>query len=388
MRDVKALRIIALITFLSMFGWNFGEKFLAYAVPNIPGEAAKASMIIFTLYLVFAFSNLFSGKLVETYGCRKSAAIGILLYSPFLFALAISRDFVTLLIGAAMVGFGASLFWLGINSFITKTFEKRGEATGYSQAASLTGGSMAALVGGILLYYLHEPAILFLIGGSILVLASFISLSIPEKRVVISRPSLRRQLHFFKNKDLLALSFISLVCSSFAGVTIPMIPMIVRSLPPVLGSAGKGLEVGLVIFLFYFLGILSATISGRLSDVKGRKVVFYLILLAGSLSAFIIFISTSVWMLAIGAMIYGPFIWLVNVPVVASIGDLFKKEQALALAITTFSGSLGVAFGALISAVGVLVPTPEAVMSFKLPFLIICVLFLLALFVVRRLSVE
>ncbi|MCD6414261.1 MAG: MFS transporter [Candidatus Diapherotrites archaeon] len=391
---MKPLKAVVLTTFTTMLGWNFGEKFLSFALSygtSNPTEMAfKASMVIFVLYLVFAFSNLFSGRIVERYGCRKSAALGALLYSPFLFVLVFSRSFVLLLLVATLVGFGGSLFWLGVNSFLAKGFKMRGEATGFAQAGSLLGGSIAAVIGGLILFVYPANtafAMLFLLGGIILIAASVVALSIPDdtKGAVVS---LGRQLSFLRNKDLLGLSLVSLICSSFAGVTIPMIPLIVKSLPSVLGQSGKGLEVGLVVALLYFLGIFSTALSGKISDVKGRKVILYAILLAGSASALIIFASTNVWMLAFGVMLYGPFLWLVNVPIVAGIGDLFKRNQALALAVTTFSGALGVALGALISAFMVLVPAQDVLTSLKAPFLAIAVIFLLSLVVVRKISIK
>jgi MFS family permease len=382
------LYLIALTVFLGMFGWNLGEKFLSFVLAETTTQASQVSIVFFTIYGMLAFSNFFTSRLIESRGSRLAMAAGILLYSPLLFAVAFSRSFALFLVFAALLGFGGSLFWLGVQSTVAKTFEKKGEAMGLIQGTAIFGTAFSAICGGVLLFFLGDANNLFLIGGVLVVLAGLIALSLPASKTV-KKPviSWRKQLGFFKDKNLLMLGFISMVCSSFVGVAFPMVPMIIKGIPPAL-PYGKGVELALVLFVLHAVAAASTFLAGKVCDLKGRSVVFYGILLAGTASSIIIFSSNSLWLLALGVMVYAPFLWLVRVPVTAAVGDLFKENQAFALAVTSFSESMGVALGALISAVVVLVPGQEALVSFKLPFLVIGVLFLACTVFVRKLPIK
>mgnify|MGYP006282301845 CR=1 FL=1 len=381
---VKLLALLCVLVFFGMMGWNMGEKFISFVLADTPEELAEVSLITFTIYGVLAFSHFFSSRIVNRFGSRFAVSLGILLYSPLMFAIGFSFELPVLLLMSAVLGLGGSLFWMGIQTIVAKGFEKRGAAMGTVQGLAMIGSSTAALVGGFLLF---REANVFLLGASILIVVSALSLTLPKKKPVIARTSLKKQFSFFRKKDLVAMAFIGLICSLFVGVVYPVVPVIVKKLPAILGPGQKSLEVASVILALTFIGGLSSIYFGRLSDLKGRKFLFQIILAMGFISSMIIFFSNNVWMLALGVIIYAPFLWLARVPIVASVGDLFKEDQAYALAITSFGESIGVATGALISFFGVMVPA-EPDLSFKMPFLFLGIIFLLSVFLVKRLSVE
>jgi MFS family permease len=67
--------------------------------------------------------------------------------------------------------------------------------------------------------------------------------------------------------------------------------------------------------------------------------------------------------------------------VVASVGDMFPERQGLALAVTGFIGTMGVAVGGLIAAIG-------SLDSLRLPFIAVACLFLASTLLVKKLPID
>ncbi|MCD4739792.1 MFS transporter [archaeon] len=386
---MSKLKIAILSVFFGMMGWNMAEKFLSIYLNGAPiyFDEWSISMLIAVIYSAFAVSSIFSGMVVQKYGSKKCMSVGLLAYSSLAFSLGFAPQlpnlFLLLILCSILVGIGGSLFWTGFWTFVLKNSKERGKTTGMMQGVSLFGSSIAVLIGGLLYFYVWHGNFenIFLLGGGLLLLSAIFSLFLKENKSN-KLVSWKDQKECFKDKRLLSLGLVQLFCSTFTGLTLSILPIVIKNLPRIIQSPqGEVLEVAIITFVLYSLGIFTAIFTGKLSDKKGRKPIFYSILLAGFFSSLFIALSTQVWMILIGILIYGPFLWLVINMVVASVGDLYQDNQSLALVVTGFLGTLGVALGALIGAFA-------SMQSLQLPFFIVGLLYLICIPIVRKLPIK
>ena len=367
------LAAISLMFFLQFFGYTLAEAFLSFYTSAFL-TVFEISMLVLGVYVTFAIATLFSGKIVEQYGTVVSIRVGALLYVPLLFILTFSTNFWLLLLGALLVGIGASTLWTGGKTFVLRNFSKRGEAYGIFNGFGIFGSALAGLIGGWLSFH-YLLTDIFALGGASILAAVAVSFLLVDRKDTRTIYPLSEQWKLFRNRNLLLLAAVGLIGSLFSGLIIPLGALIVKSL------GGQAFEVGLVTFSSLTLGFMSMVFSGRVSDRIGRKPVIYFTLAIGALSSFLLYLSINYWMVLAGAVMYAVCWWGCLVVLTVTIGDLFKKKLALAMVVFNFFLTVGVSIGALLA--GVL-----SFESLRFPFLVLGILLLLSLLVVREVRVK
>ena len=145
-----SLLLLPLIAFLVMFGWNSIENFMAlYLSRNFTN--AEIALIFISIYLSFSISALLVGAWIERYKQNLVIAAGVLLYLPFILSIAVKSNPLTLVVSGVVLGFGASLFFIGCSTYILRVAEYRGQSMGIFNGMISTGAGLAGLTGGYFL---------------------------------------------------------------------------------------------------------------------------------------------------------------------------------------------------------------------------------------------
>ena len=267
-----------------------GAVFLLPLLPLVMGElgldALQAGVLVAVYNLTSSFLQLPLALVSDVSGKnRVFFAAGLALSAAAFIAFGHAQGYLSILVLMVLAGMGASTHHPQAVAILAEEFaDQRGFAIGWHGVGGSLGMSLYPIVTGVAALYMGWRQAIQLVALPGLVVAAAVFLALPE------RPPRPRAFGDFvgdfragilQNRPLRLL----LLTSTFRimgqkGIVV-FIPLFAAQ---VLGL-GSG-STGLLVSVFYGLGVLSQPLAGRLSDRHGRTLILSLLLAAGGILTF------------------------------------------------------------------------------------------------------
>ena len=373
-----SLLLLSLVAFLVMFGWNSVENFMAlYLSRNFTN--AEIALVFISIYFSFSISALFVGVWIERYKQNLAIAAGALLYLPFILIIAIESNPLILVVSGVVLGFGASMFFIGCSTYILRAAEYRGQSMGIFNGMISTGAGLAGLTGGYFLLN-HSFSNLFLIGAFVLTIGALLCLLLNQKRdsdVENADVKAGELLSLLKDRNIAKIGVLTFLGLLFFGTSKSFVPLIAKEL------GGSILDVGIYMFTLVSFALIVAVGGGRLTDKIGRKPGFYVIMILSACCSFLVAFTYTVYVLFLVGVIFSCVNVLTRTISLAAIGDYLGKKNCLAMgsAIVIFYTNLSATFSLLLFGI---LPAE----SLKIPFILLGVISIFSLLLVKSLEIR
>jgi MFS transporter, ACS family, glucarate transporter len=144
------------------FFWFFGQidKLGISVIQTDPGflndlgltgtdKNAKIGFITFIFTIAYAFSNLFWGIIIDKLGARKTAVLGLMVWTATMVLGALSTSYEMFLISRVILGIGEGMMIPVSGKFISNWFNKR--ELGRAQSSWLAGNYLGPAMGAVIL---------------------------------------------------------------------------------------------------------------------------------------------------------------------------------------------------------------------------------------------
>jgi len=157
---------------------------------------AKIGLLSFVFTIAYGVSNLFWGFIIDKFGARKTAIVGLFVWSLTMITSGLSNTYEMFLISRIVLGFGEGMMIPVSGKFISAWFNKR--ELGRAQASWLTGNYLGPAIGAILLVLVissfHWQAAFFMLAGFNLIINIpmfiFLTRNTPAEHPKISKEEL------------------------------------------------------------------------------------------------------------------------------------------------------------------------------------------------------
>ncbi|WP_174727703.1 MFS transporter [Mesobacillus harenae] len=159
LKDNKRWLYIAVPIF---FFWFFGQidKLGISIIQTDPGfltdlgltgadKNAKIGFITFIFTISYAISNLFWGYIIDKLGARKTAIIGLFIWTSTMILAGLSTTYEMFVVSRVILGFGEGMMIPVCGKFISSWFNHR--ELGRAQASWLSGNYLGPAIGAVLL---------------------------------------------------------------------------------------------------------------------------------------------------------------------------------------------------------------------------------------------
>jgi MFS family permease len=257
-KNRNVLLIVAGFFFL-FGGFSTTHQFLV-ALLKREGLETVGNASLLTIYSVFFVGNLLWFRMLKILGLKLSLVVGSIPYVTFSLAAATSEP-VTILIAAALTGFGASLLWNSSTEIMRQSCngEDLGKVLGAKQSALVTGASL--FVGITNLTLSTDASTLFISYGiiSLIGVCLFSLLQVQDSPTAISAKDYTGIGRFLPVAPLIACAAFSMVLKTSS------IPLIAVEHFGELAMARSGLAINLAAM---FSGILSGFLADRFGGLK------------------------------------------------------------------------------------------------------------------------
>lgn len=337
-KEVKFLSLGFLIIF---FGYNATAQYLTtyFSTLDLPELGFRSLILIF---LAFFLSGPISTIVVSKYGAKKSMIIASLFY--FLFIASLTSGVPLIYFTSALVGFAASLLWTGQNSYLIKASDEKtyGENSGYFNSALTLGSASGILLLGLFINIFDFKSSFFIY--SILPLAGLVLLTqlkdLPTEQKTDQLKLVKKSI---KSLTALKLSSFYFSFSFIFGLVLGLIPLEIKNTLSIT-------YVGALTFIFWIMPILFSYISGKISDIKGRKIMIIAAYILGVFgltalyfSQFSILLVVAIVLLALSYAIFRPMSF-------ALVGDVSVETNLIPLtALFWMAQNIGILSALLIS---------------------------------------
>lgn len=259
----KQVKFLSLGFLLIFFGYNAVAQYLTTYFSTIGSQDLGFRSLIL-IFLFFLLGGPISAMVVPKYGAKKTMVIASLFY--FLFIVSLTGGILFVYLTSAMVGVAAALLWTGQNSYLVKASDEKtyGENSGFFNSALTLGSACGILILGVFINTFNFKSS-FLV-YSVLPLVGFIILT-RLKDLPIGQKT--NQLNLIK-KSIKSITALKLSAFYFAfsfifGLVLGLVPIEIKNTLSIT-------YVGPLTFIFWMMPILFSYISGKISDVKGRKI--------------------------------------------------------------------------------------------------------------------
>ncbi|MGQ9514721.1 MAG: MFS transporter [Thermoproteota archaeon] len=313
---------ICLSFFLIFLGAGAFQQFMVpYLMSSTGWGRVGSSAILATVYFSFLFWRIFVSFSTMALGEKASLVLGGITYTFFSFVLLFPDDFLTVLIAAAVWGWGAASLWISSSSIVLDLsgVGKYGSASGNLYTATNSGQAIGVLVLGLLInsFGFRESIIFAIIVSAT---GNLSSMLIRIRKNIRERPNLRTIISI----GLSGKGFIlgSLLFSSSLGYGV-LLGIFAEHV-----AAGYGfLSLSLITLIFYIIRIPSSYIGGLILDRFSRSMILSMSFAAASISLIMIGLSPTQLFLGFGALALGFQASLVPVASMAIVGDAAKPER-------------------------------------------------------------
>lgn len=164
---------------------------------------AKIGFITFIFTVAYALSNLFWGIIIDKLGARKTAVLGLLVWTATMVVGGLSTSYEMFLVSRVILGIGEGMMIPVSGKFISNWFNKR--ELGRAQASWLTGNYLGPAIGAVVLVLvissLHWQAAFFMLAAFNLFINIpmflFLTRNTPEEHPRISK----EEIAYIRNTD-------------------------------------------------------------------------------------------------------------------------------------------------------------------------------------------
>lgn len=170
-----------------------------------PDKNAKIGFMTFIFTISYAFSNLFWGVVIDKLGARKTAILGLCIWTITMVAGGLSVSYEMFLATRVILGFGEGMMMPICGKFIANWFNHR--ETGRAQSTWLSGNYLGPALGAIILSTIiaafHWQAAFFLLAAFNLVIVIplfiFLTRDTPEEHPRLDKEELAFIRHMDQN---------------------------------------------------------------------------------------------------------------------------------------------------------------------------------------------
>jgi len=271
----KIYFILLFIGFTIMIGNGLSSAFLSIMAKELDPLGVLAGFVISAWFISRIFTELPSGIISNRIGRQRLIMIGLAMGSCGSFICALSNSIYALILGRAIWGLGASLYFMSNTALILNLFEPRirGRALGLFQGIEHIGSFIAAPIGAFMAVGLGSFNAVFYFATSLISVSFLLAFFSKDLRVIgksgNSGPSLnlKKVLKEIWNWDIIVLSINSLTRNlTLAGITGTVFPIYLNQVSKL------NIELIGIIMTTRFLGfILALFTSDYLSGKIGRQ---------------------------------------------------------------------------------------------------------------------
>lgn len=339
----KEIKLLSLGFLLIFFGYNATQQYLTtyFSTLGLQDIGFRSLILIF---LAFLLSGPISAIVVSKYGAKKTMIFATLFY--FLFIASLTTGVSIIYVNSGLVGFAASLLWTGQNSYLVKASNEKtyGESSGFFNSALTLGSACGILILGFFINTFNFKSS-FLI-YSVLPLVGLIILTQLKDLPIAGKTN---QLNLIKNSiksiTALKLSAFYFAFSFIFGLVLGLVPLEIKNTLSIT-------YVGPLTFIFWIMPILFSYISGKISDIKGRKIMIAFAYIFGILgltslyfSQYSILLVVAIVLLALSYAIFRPMSF-------ALVGDISIERNLIPLtALFWMAQNIGILSALFISSV-------------------------------------
>jgi MFS family permease len=275
----KEIRTLSLGFLFIFLGFNGVQQYVTTFLSE-EQTAALGFQSLILIYLFFVLSDPLSAVCVLKYGARKCMIVSSIFYSLFVISLLTKSHFL-IYFTSAFLGIAASFLWTGQSSYLIRASDARfyGANSGFFSSLQSLGSAFGVITLGFLVsrFSFKVPFLLFSIFPIIGLLLLF---GLEDLRVERKMNHLQLIKKSVASKTALRLSSLWFSAFFVYGLIIGILPMEIKK---VLGVS----YIGILSALFYIVPIILSYFLGKLSDIKGRKIMIvlsYIIIMAGLFS--------------------------------------------------------------------------------------------------------
>lgn len=317
----QQIKILSVSFLLIFFGFSSVQQFITpyYSGLGIPNVGFQSLILIYSFFLL---SGPFSAVFVSKYGPKKCMFFASLVYGIFIFT--ITAGVPLIYFSSFLLGISASLLWTGQNSYLIMASNEK--SYGASSGLFMTFSNFGSAAGILILSYLisrfsFESAFMlytFFPFAGCLLLSRLKDLK--AEREISQFRLLRKAI---ANPLAIRLSVFYIAFLFIFGLTIGTIPIEIKNRL----SIGW---VGGLSSVFWIIPIVFSYILGKLSDIKGRRVMIitaYMIGIGGLILLFFQQAPALIFGILLLAIAYAIF----KTMSLAFVGDVAKKENLVSL---------------------------------------------------------
>jgi len=340
----KEIKILSLAFLFIFLGFNGVQQY----VTSFFSEAGIIEVGFHSLILIYLFITLFepfSAFFVSKYGTKISMLIGSFLFFIFIISL-LSKSIYLIYLTSALLGCGASLLWMGQGSFLIKKSETNsyGKNSGFFSVFQFLGSFMGLLILGFLIKKISFK-ISFLFFSFLPLIGFFLIFYLKNLKVEEKINRFR-----FIKKSITSLTLLKLSTFYFSiqfifGLVIGVIPIQIKNI--------VGIDyVGILSSLFFILPVIFSYSLGKLSDIKGRKLMIFLSYGIIIISLSILYFSNSAFFLILGIILIALNSAILRPLSFSLVGDFTTKQNLeFVLALFWIFQNLGIVTALIISGI-------------------------------------
>lgn len=258
-KNINLLSIAFLLIFL---GFNGAQQYVTtfFSQANLPNLGFQSLILV---YLFFTLSDPLASVFVSKFGSKKAMLTGVIFYGLFILSLP-TKSSVVIYLASILIGIGASLLWVGQNSYLVRASDRKSyrENSGYFNMLLMAGSALGVILLGFLITRISFEQS-FLIASIFSLLSIFLIVPLKDLRTESLGNHFNLIKHAITSKTALQLSTVWFSFSIVFGFAIGLIPIQLKN---TLGISYVGLSS-----LFYIMPMLLSYFLGKLSDIKGRN---------------------------------------------------------------------------------------------------------------------
>jgi predicted MFS family arabinose efflux permease len=307
--------------FIFLGAGAFQQFMVPYLMASTNWGVIGSSAVLATVYFSFLFWRIFVSYSMAALGDKESLVLGGATYTFFTSMLLFPSDFYTILVAAAIWGWGAASLWISSCSVVLDLSGagRYGSASGKLYTATNVGQAIGVLALGLLIDSVgFRESIMFAV--LISAIGNISSMLIRTRENIREKPSLRTILRMGLSGKGSVLGFLLFASSLGYGVLLGIFAEHVAS--------GYGfLSLSLITLVFYIIRIPSSFIGGLILDRFSRATVLSVSFAAASVTLIMIGLSPTQLFLGMGALALGFQASFVPVASMAIVGDAAKPER-------------------------------------------------------------
>ncbi len=263
LRINKEIQLLSLSFLLIFFGYNATQQYLTTYFSTI-GLQDLGFQSLILIFLSFLIAGPISAIVVSKYGTKKSMIFASLFY--FFFIVSLTGGVLLIYFSSVLVGFAASLLWTGQNSYLVKASDQKtyGENSGFFNSALTLGSASGILILGFFINAFSFKSS-FLIYSLLPLIGLILLTQLKDLPTEQKTNQLKLVKKSIKSMTALKLSAFYFSFSFIFGLVLGLIPLEIKNTLSIT-------YVSLLTFTFWIMPILFSYISGKISDVKGRKI--------------------------------------------------------------------------------------------------------------------